>query len=64
MNPRDYQVDMEVHQLDRSDVIVKKYTFHDAFPLNVSDIALSWDDNNQIQTYGVTFAYNYWLPSV
>lgn len=58
--PSDYQVDMEVYQLDRNDTELKKYIFRDAFPTNVSDIQLSWDANNQIQEYSVTFYYNYW----
>ena len=58
--PSDYQIDMEVHQLDRNDETLKKYKFTDAFPLTVSEINLSWADNNQIQTYNVTFQYNYW----
>lgn len=58
--PSEYQVDMEVYQLDRNDVQLKKYIFRDAFPTNVSDIGLSWDANNQIQEYSVTFQYNFW----
>lgn len=60
LNPSDYQVDMEVYQLDRNDNILKKYIFRDAFPVTVESIALSWDANNQIQEYSVTFEYNYW----
>jgi hypothetical protein len=58
--PSAYQVDMEVYQLDRNDKQLKKYIFRDAFPTNVSDIPLSWDANNQIQEYSVTFEYNFW----
>lgn len=58
--PSAYQVDMEVYQLDRNDRQLKKYIFRDAFPTNVSDIPLSWDANNQIQEYSVTFEYNFW----
>jgi len=58
--PSAYQTDLEVHQLDRNDIVVQKYKFTDAYPQVVSDIALSWDQNNQIQEYGVTFVYNYW----
>lgn len=60
--PSAYQVDMEVYQLDRNDKQLKKYIFRDAFPTNVSDIQLSWDANNQIQEYSVTFVYNFWEP--
>jgi hypothetical protein len=63
MAPLSYQVDMEVHQMDRSDIVVKKYKFVDAYPTNVGEIQLSWDANNQIQEYPVSFAYNYWEPA-
>lgn len=59
LNPADYQVDMEVYQLDRNDNELKKYIFRDAFPVNVSDIQLSWDANNQIQEYNVQIVFNY-----
>lgn len=62
MSPSSYQRPMEVHQLDRSDKIVKKYIFTDAYPTNVGEIQLSWDANNQIQEYPVSFTYNYHTP--
>ena len=61
--PTAYQVDMEVHQLDRNDNILQKYKFIDAFPLNVGEIALNWADNNQLQSYSVNFQYNYWVKA-
>lgn len=60
LNPADYQVDMEVYQLDRNDNQLKKYIFRDAYPTDVDAIPLSWDANNQIQEYSVTFQYNFW----
>lgn len=60
LNPALYQVDMEVYQLDRNDKQLKKYIFRDAFPTSVEAISLSWDDNNRIQEYSVTFQYNFW----
>lgn len=60
VNPRDYQVDLQVHQLDRNGAIVKSYTFVDAYPIDVSAIALDYDQQNSIETFDVTFQYNYW----
>jgi hypothetical protein len=62
MQPATYQTDMSVHQMDRSDKVVKSYKFYDAYPTNVGGIQLSWADNNQIQSYDVQFVYNYWMP--
>lgn len=55
-----YQVDLQVQQLDRNDLIVKEYTFHDAFPMSVGQIQLDWDTNNQIEIFPVTFQYNFY----
>ena len=59
-NPRDYQVDLQVHQLDRNGAIVKTYKFIDAFPVEVGAIALDFDTVNTVETFDVTFQYNYW----
>lgn len=61
VNPRDYQVDLEVHQLDRSGVVVKTYRFVDAYPIEIGAIALDFDQVNTVETFDVTFQYNYWV---
>ena len=60
VNPRDYQVDLRVHQLDRNGAIVKSYKFHDAYPTRLTPITLDYDISNQIETFDVEFTYNYW----
>lgn len=62
-NPLDYQVDMQVHQLDRNGAQVKSYKFHDAYPISMSAIGLDYETTNQIETFDVTFQYNYWVSS-
>lgn len=59
-NPRDYQVDLSVHQLDRNGAIVKTYKFIDAYPIEIGAIALDYDQANTVETFDVTFQYNYW----
>lgn len=66
---------MQVHQLkknggesnagkDGSDAeFLGSYYFKDAFPTNVSEISLSWDDKDTIEEFSVTFAYQYWVKS-
>lgn len=58
--PRDYQVDMYVHQLDRSGTPVKEYKFIDAYPSQVGEIQLDYEQTNAIETFDVLFQYNYW----
>jgi hypothetical protein len=59
VNPRDYQVDLQVHQLDRAGAIIKSYKFVDAFPTLIGPIALDFDQQNQIEQFDVEFNYNY-----
>jgi hypothetical protein len=41
---------------------IKAYTFVNIFPIAVDEMALDWEAQNQIQSFGVTFAYDYWVP--
>ena len=63
MRPSDYQVDMSVHQLDRNDTVLKTYRFFDAFPVQIGDIQLNFDQGNQIESYGVSISYNYFTTN-
>lgn len=63
INPSQYQVDMEVFQLDRNGNAIKSYKFTDAFPTEVGAIELNFDTNNQIEEFTVTFQYNYWTST-
>lgn len=60
VNPADYQVDLEVFQLGRNGEVIKSYKFIDAYPQEVSPIALDFDTNNVIEVFDVRFMYNYW----
>lgn len=62
-NPRDYQVDLLVHQLDRNGATVKTYKFVDAYPTEVGSIALDFDTTNAIEIFDVSFTYNYWTSN-
>ena len=59
-NPNDYQVDLEVEQLDRDGTVLKTYKFIGAFPTLVGQIELSYDATGQIQEYPIEFMYQYW----
>ena len=59
-NPVDYQADLLVDQLDRDESVIKRYTFRGAFPTIVSPIQLDYDTRDAIETFDVTFSYQYW----
>jgi len=63
VNPLEYQVDLMVHQLDRNGATVKTYRFIDAYPTDIGAIALDYDQANAIETFDVTFTYNYWTSN-
>ena len=58
-NPVDYQVDAFIDQLDRNGNTLKSYTLRGAYPEEVSDIALNYGTNDEVETFGVTFQYQY-----
>lgn len=61
---RGYQTDMEVWQVSRnSSQPLKSYKFHDAYPTNIGEIQLAFDQNSQIEEFTVDFMYNFFIPS-
>jgi hypothetical protein len=59
-NPSDYQAQIIVEQLNRQDEVIKSYLIEGAFPVNVSEIELAYDNNDTIEEFQVEFAYQYW----
>jgi len=59
-NPRDYQTDMTVEQLDKAGIVTKTYTIRGAFPASVAQIDLSYETNDAIEEFAVELQYQYW----
>jgi len=49
--------------LDRNGAIIKTYKFIDAYPTEVGSIELDYDTVNAIETFPITFQYNYWTSN-
>jgi len=60
VNPVDYQTDLIIDQLDRDESVIKRYNIRGAFPTTVSEIALTYDNGAEVETFDVTFTYQYW----
>ena len=58
-NPADYQVDAFVDQLDRNGATIKSYTLRGAFPNTIAPIELTYDEQQAIEEFAVTFSYQY-----
>ena len=59
----DYQADLSVEQLDRDDNVLKSYIFRSAYPQTMGEIALSYDTNNEIETFEVTWRFQHFEAS-
>ena len=51
---------MIVEQLDKDGNVTKTYTLRGAFPTNVSQIDLSYDQSDAIEEFTVEINYQYW----
>ena len=58
-NPADYQVDAFVDHLDRNGTTLKSWTFRGLFPTALPGIALAYGTNDAVQTFDVTWRYQY-----
>ena len=58
-NPADYQVDGFIDQLDRNGSTLKSYTYRGLFPITLQSIDLSYDTNDAIEEFAVTFQFQY-----
>ena len=58
--PVAYEADLKVEQLDREGDIIKTYNFRGSYPQDLSPIALSFGDNDNIERFTCTWAYQYW----
>lgn len=57
-----YAVTASVAQLSKTgaDAALRTYTFKNLFPIDLSEITLDWGDNDSIEEFTCTFAYDYW----
>jgi hypothetical protein len=62
-NPVEYKADMIVEQLDKSGIAVKRYDFLGTFPTNISEIAVSYDDESTIEEFTVELQVDFWTSN-
>lgn len=49
-----------VNQYSAAGTIIQQYDVTTIWPKTIGPIGLSWEDNDKIETYEVTFAVDYW----
>lgn len=57
-----YQLSKEKDTADLEDNAIAAYTFSGAFPRVITPITLNWAATNQIESFQVTLACDYWVP--
>lgn len=60
--PTGYKGIATVNHHGKRGEIIAQYQFVNIFPTTITAMGLDWDSTNQIQTFDVRFAYDYWLP--
>ena len=58
-NPSDYQIDASVDQLDRAGDSIKEYSFRGLWPLTIAPIELTYDGNDAVEEFEVTYRYQF-----
>lgn len=62
VSTENYKVDLEVVQYGKDGSIIRSYMLIGAFPTQIGSIGLNWESANAVEEFGVTFAYDYWVP--
>ena len=61
--PAAYTATAHVYQLNRAGGRIKTYSFQGIWPTTISNIDLSSETNDAIETFDVTLRYDYWTAS-
>ena len=57
--PAKYKGSVEIKHLDRNGHILRTYILHGAYPQEVGEISLGFDQGNTIEQFSCTFVYDY-----
>lgn len=61
--PEDYKKNGYVRQFDRKGEQTIQYLVVGSFPTSVGEVTLDWDTNNEVETFEVTLAIDWWEPA-
>lgn len=59
--PQNYKADARIIQYGKDERILRVCKFEGLFPVNISEISLGWEDQDRIEEFQVTFAYDTWM---
>lgn len=61
INGQGYKGQANVTQFGKTGNVIKAYKFHGLFPVSIDAVRLDWNATDSIQSFDVTFKYDYWL---
>ena len=64
VSTEEYKQDLMCTQYSKDGIKIREYRIIGAFPTTVAGIGLDWDTQNSVETFAVTFAYDYWVPEI
>lgn len=63
INPNVYLGDIKFELLDRQENVLRTYTLVQAYPSEVGELSVGYDNNDSIGEFSVTWEFQYWTPS-
>jgi len=63
IDPADYQTDLTVEQLDRDDTVLKTYIFRSSWPVTISSIELTSENQDALEEFECTWRYQHFEAS-
>lgn len=64
VSEEEYKTDLQVIQYSKDGQAIRSYSIVGAFPTAVSGIGLDWSTTNQVESFSITFSYDYWIPEI
>lgn len=64
LDMENYKADMEVVQYGKDGEAVRSYRIVGAFPTDIGEIGLNWDQQNSVEEFDVSFAFDWFEPEI
>lgn len=59
--PTQYKTDILIKHLNRNGTVLREYKLIGAYPTTIGQIQLDYESGNQVETFDVTFTYDYFV---
>lgn len=59
-SPSQYKAQAQITQYSKTGAALRTYSFNGLFPTSISAIEMDWNTTDAIETFQVTFQYDYW----